>query len=71
MIKMKEGDSMGYSPAQKRAILKYQKRQDSITIRIPKGDRERYKEMAKAKGMSLRAFILSALEEYGSPFLIK
>ena len=62
---------MRYTQAQKRAILKYQKQQDSITIRVPKGDKARYKEMAKAKGMSLRAFILEAMEEAGKPYSLK
>lgn len=35
---------------------------DVISIRVPKGDRERYKELAKARGLSLTQFFIQSVE---------
>jgi c-di-GMP-related signal transduction protein len=36
---------------------------DKLTLTIPKGDKNRYKEHAENKGMSLTALIVQLLEE--------
>lgn len=36
---------------------------DRIALSVPKGDKERYKAAAEARGMSLNQFIVAAIEE--------
>lgn len=52
-----------YTESQKKATEKYLKTQYQMAIRIKYEDAERYKEAAAAAGMSLREFVLSAIEE--------
>lgn len=52
-----------YTLAQKRATEKHLKTLTSISIRIKKEEANRYKEGAKKCGMSLRQFVISALED--------
>lgn len=40
-----------------------EKTYDSVAIRIPKGDRDRWKEYAERHGMSLAGMIKSLVEE--------
>lgn len=55
---------MAYSEAQKRASQKYnEKAYDQLSIRVPKGKREEYKNFAEQKGMSLAQLIVLLLEE--------
>ena len=54
----------GYSEAQKRATKKYNdKAYDDIKVRVPKGDRERFKAHAEAKGISLNQLIVNLVRE--------
>ena len=58
---------MAMMDAQKRANMKYQReKQDTITFRVPKGTRERYRKMAEKKGKSFTRFMINAIEYYGS-----
>ena len=58
---------MAMTDAQKRANMKYQReKQDTITFRVPKGTRERYREMAEKKGQSFTRFLVNAIEYYGA-----
>ena len=52
-----------YTDAQKEATAKYQKTLASLSIRIKKEEYEKYKEAAAAAKMSLREFIISALND--------
>ena len=52
-----------YTAAQKAATEKYQKTLSNISIRIKKEDYAKYKEAAVNAGLSLREYILSALDE--------
>lgn len=56
---------MSTSEAQKKAVAKYQdEKTDLIKIRVPKGKKEEYKELAKKSGAkSLTAYITGVLEE--------
>ena len=54
---------MAVTEAQKRATAKYRKTLTSISIRIKPDQAQRYKDAAESAGMSLRAYILEALEE--------
>lgn len=55
---------MAYTKASGRAVNKYIKNNyDQIMIRVPKGDRERYKEFAEQQGKSLNALIVELLEK--------
>ena len=55
---------MTYKPSQSKAVTKYiSKTYDQVSLRIPKGKRERYKTHAEKKGMSLNALIVELLEE--------
>lgn len=51
------------SEAQKKAIKKYHSGFDEMKIRVPKGDREKYKALAERKGTSLAQLIISLLEK--------
>ena len=47
------------------AINQYSKeRYDKLLILVPKGDRERYKELARARGMSLSELARAAIDAY-------
>ena len=51
------------SDAQRKAVLAYQKRQDSIMLRPPKDDGAQIRAAAAAVGMSMQAWILTACAE--------
>lgn len=52
-----------YTDAQKKASIKYiQEKTDDIRIRTQKGTKERWKQAADAKGMSLTQFVIEAVE---------
>jgi hypothetical protein len=57
--------NMSTSDAQKRAVAKYQNEStDLIRIRVPKGKKKAYQDLAKRSGAkSLTAYITSILEE--------
>ena len=51
--------------SQLRATAKYHaKNYDAVTIRLKKGKREYYKAEASKRGLSLAAFIQTAVEKY-------
>lgn len=50
------------SKAQLQANAKYHEKFDDIKIRVPKGNREKFKEFAESKGKSLNALIIELLE---------
>ena len=53
-----------YSKATNKAVQKYCKANyDNITVRVPKGKREVYKEYAESQGKSLNALIIEMLNE--------
>jgi len=49
--------------AQKKASKKYHDKLEMISIRVPKGEPELYKEHAEKQGESLAAFIRRAAKE--------
>ncbi|MDE6665857.1 MAG: Arc family DNA-binding protein [Ruminococcus sp.] len=54
---------MAYKPSQSKAVTKYiAKAYDQVSLRIPKGTREKYKNHAESKGKSLNALIVELLE---------
>lgn len=55
---------MAYKPSQSKAVTKYiAKNYDQVSLRIPKGDREKYKSFAESQGKSLNALIIELLDE--------
>lgn len=54
---------MKTTEGQRRAIAKYQAKLDEIKVRVPKGDREKYKSFAERQGKSLNALIIELLDE--------
>lgn len=56
---------MTTTKAQIRATTKYEsKAYDKILIRIPKGERERFKQAAENRGLSLNQLFVQAAEEF-------
>ena len=54
---------MSYTEAQKRATAKYMKTNyEDIKIRVKKGERERYKNIAESKGLSLNQYVIGLIE---------
>lgn len=52
-----------YTEAQKRASEKYKAAsRDKLTLDLPKGNKERYKEHAEKRGKSLTALVVDLLE---------
>ena len=51
-----------YTKAQAMASVEYLKKFDEIKIRVPKGKKETYKQMAEAEGKSLNKFIIDKIE---------
>lgn len=55
---------MAYKPSQSKAVTKYiAKNYDQVSLRIPKGTREKYKAYAESQGKSLNALIIELLDE--------
>ena len=55
---------MAYTKASGKAVNKYIKNNyDQIMIRVPKGDRERYKDLAEEQGKSLNSLVIELIEE--------
>lgn len=55
---------MAYTQASNKAVQRYSKKTyDQLAIRLKKGDRERYKEYAAQRGMSLASYIISLIEK--------
>ncbi|MBR4606700.1 MAG: antitoxin [Lachnospiraceae bacterium] len=53
-----------YSKASKEATMRYQKNHlDTICFRVPKGEKERYRQHAESMGTMLTPFIIQAIEE--------
>nr|DAV52316.1 MAG TPA: Alginate and motility regulator [Caudoviricetes sp.] len=53
-----------YTEARKRATAKYMKENlEDIKIRVPKGERDKYKLQAAAAGMSLNAYIIKLMDD--------
>lgn len=53
-----------YTEARKRATAKYMKENlEDIKIRVPKGERDKYKIQAAAAGMSLNAYIIKLMDD--------
>lgn len=46
----------------RKAVAKYHQKLDDIKVRVPKGERERYKQYAESIGKSLNALIIELLE---------
>lgn len=54
-----------YNEAQKRATAKYMRENlDDIKIRVPKGDRERYKSLAARLGLSVNQLFIQSVERF-------
>ena len=49
--------------ATRKAISKYHAKLDEIKVRVPKGERDKYKQYAESKGKSLNALIIELLEQ--------
>lgn len=52
-----------YTEAQASASKKYMKQFDDIKVRVPKGKRDEYQQLAKDKGTSLNKLIIDLLEK--------
>ncbi len=53
-----------YTQATNKAVQKYCKANyDDIKVRVPKGNREKYKTFAESQGKSLNALIIELLDE--------
>lgn len=54
----------GSSDATRRAVAKFHKEKvDTIAFRVPKGEKEKLKDVAERAGVSLNAFISEAVKE--------
>lgn len=55
---------MAYNEKSKARTMRYMKEnRDKLTLNLPKGAKEKYKEYAQSKGMSLTELIVLLLEE--------
>ena len=55
---------MAYSEAQKRATMKWDKENyDRVYLIVPKGMKQQIEAVAQEHGMSIRAYILEAINE--------
>lgn len=48
--------------AERKAVARYHAKLDEIKVRVPKGERDKYKNHAESKGKSLNALIVELLE---------
>ena len=52
-----------YTDAQKKAAIKYlAEKTDNIQLRMPRGTKDRWKQAAEARGVSLTQFVADAVE---------
>lgn len=55
---------MAYTEAQKKASIKYiSEKTDDIRLRVPKGLKDKYREEAKKRGISMTQFIINCIEK--------
>lgn len=55
---------MAYDEKAKERTIKYMnEKRDKLTLNLPKGDKERYKNHADARGKSLTSLIVELLEK--------
>lgn len=54
---------MPISDAQRRAIAKHLDKFDDLKIRVPAGERQKYKNFAAQNGFSLNSLVVALLEE--------
>lgn len=55
---------MSYTEAQKKASIKYiSEKTDDIRLRVKKGLKERYKQEADKRGISMTQFIIDCVEK--------
>lgn len=55
---------MASTDAQKRATIKYMKEKlEKIEFRVPKGRKDKIREFATSKGMSLSAYITTLIDQ--------
>lgn len=58
------------SKAQQKAVAKYTKTNyDEIKLRVPKGRKEKIKEVAESQGKTLNKFIIEAINLHVSRFI--
>lgn len=54
-----------YNEASKKATMKYiAENLEEVRFRVKKGEKDRYKQLAAAAGLSLAEFLKQAVEEY-------
>lgn len=54
---------MAYNEKSKERTMKYMaESRDKLTLNLPKGDKDRYKEFAESRGKSLTALIVELIE---------
>lgn len=55
---------MGYDEKAKARTIKYMKeKRDKLTLNLPLGDKDRYKQHAESRGKSLTALIVDLIED--------
>ena len=55
---------MAYDEKAKQRTMKYMaEKRDKLTLNLQKGDKERYRQHAEAKGMSLTQLIIDLIEK--------
>lgn len=55
---------MAYDEKAKERTIRYMnEKRDKLTLNLPKGDKDRYKAHAEAKGMSLTSLIVELIEK--------
>jgi hypothetical protein len=57
------GRYKGYTPARKAANARYDEKMDRLTVRMPKGDKEKLQDHCKRNNTSLNAFVLDAIAQ--------
>ncbi len=64
IIYKERGDNMAYTEAQKKATLKYlNEKTDDIRLRVKAGLKEKYKNEAQKRGLSMTQFIVNCVEK--------
>jgi predicted HicB family RNase H-like nuclease len=60
-----------YNETQKKATMKYQKeKQEILSIRVPKGERSNVQAAADEAGISMRQYIIEAINEHAGKQLL-
>lgn len=63
MANSDRGRYKGYTPARQEANKRYDEKTDRLTVRLPKGEKQKLKDHCDELNVSVNSFIVSAISQ--------